>query len=119
MLIGIGFGMFHWVAAIIGVAIGVAILSLGEILMMPVASAYVADMAPPNMRGRYQGVWSSTFGFGLVLGPGIGAMLFSADPSYLWLTCLVLGLIAAMLVLLSPKPKPYKEQPDGDASQQG
>ncbi len=32
------------------------IWTLGEIIYAPVASAYVADIAPEHLRGRYQGV---------------------------------------------------------------
>jgi MFS family permease len=42
-------------------ALTVLIWTLGEIIYAPVASAYVADIAPEHLRGRYQGAWGLTW----------------------------------------------------------
>jgi len=54
---------------------------------MPMASAYVADLAPPSMRGRYMGVYGLTWTVALVVGPALGMSLLAAGPSFLWLAC--------------------------------
>jgi len=45
------------------------IWTLGEIVYAPVANAYVADIAPEHLRGRYQGMFGMSFSIGLVLSP--------------------------------------------------
>jgi MFS family permease len=40
-----------------------------------VASAYIADVTPPEERTRFMGLLGASFGVGFVLGPGIGALL--------------------------------------------
>jgi MFS family permease len=65
-----------------------------------VASAFVADTAPDNLRGRYQGAWGVTYGFGLVLGPTLGTLLFSKDPALLWGACFVVSCAAALILLI-------------------
>ena len=101
-LTGAGFA-FTGVADSLGLlALAVLLWTLGEIASAPVASAYVADVAPPDRRGRYQGAFAMTLGLGSVLGPSVGTALFGWNPSGLWSACLLLGAAAALLVLRSP-----------------
>lgn len=99
LLIGIGFGLTTVAYSVPFLALTVVIWTLGEIVSMPVASAYVADAAPADMRGRYQGAFGATFGVGLIFGPSLGTLVFSRSPTSLWLGCFVLGSLAALLVL--------------------
>src|SRR5689334_7059940 len=79
----------------------VVIWTLGEIVHSPVSAAYVANLAPAHLRGRYQGTWGLTWSAGLILGPALGTLLFAWNATGLWLFCGASGLLAAMLVLLS------------------
>ena len=69
LLIGVGFGLTALVATLPLLAVTVAVWTLGEIIYIPVAAAHVANIAPKDMRGRYQGAWGLTFGLGVVAGP--------------------------------------------------
>jgi MFS family permease len=40
-----------------------------------VASAYIADVTPPEERTRFMGLLGASFGIGFVLGPALGALL--------------------------------------------
>jgi MFS family permease len=90
------------------------IWTLGEIVYAPVASAYVADIAPEQLRGRYQGAWGLTWGLAFVLAPALGAAIFAQSSDGLWLACGVLGLVAAALLFAgrastserAPEPPP-------------
>ncbi len=42
---------------------------------LPTASAYIADVTPPEQRARYFGLIGAMFGFGFVLGPVMGGVL--------------------------------------------
>ncbi len=110
VLIGIGFGLTALAHSLIALALTVVVWTAGEILHMPVAAAYVANIAPEHMRGRYQGAFGVTFGLGFVLGPGLGSMLFAVTPGGLWLACFVCGVVAAGLVLAIDDPPPHSSE---------
>lgn len=47
---------------------------------MTAASAYVADVTPPEKRAKAFGVLGSAFGVGFILGPAIGGLVGNANP---------------------------------------
>jgi MFS family permease len=95
---GLGFALNAFAHSVPALAGCMVIFTLGEMLAMPVAAAYVADLAPEQMRGRYMGVYGLVWAIALVVGPGLGMKLFALGPSALWLSCGVLGLVAALVV---------------------
>ncbi len=103
LLLGLGFGITGFAGSPAVLALAVVIWTLGEIAYLPVAGAYVADVAPDHMRGRYQGAWGSSFGVAFVLGPALGTAFYSVSPLGLWLSCIALGGLAAILVLSGPE----------------
>jgi MFS family permease len=78
-------------------AFTVVVWTLGEIVFAPVASAWVADIAPERLRGRYQGAWSLTWGLALIVAP-IGTAVYEREPAALWLLCGALGVVGAVLI---------------------
>jgi len=100
LLVGLGFALNAWAESLAALAFTVLIWTIGEIVYAPVASAYVADIAPEHLRGRYQGAWGFTWGLAFMLGPGIGAVVFAWSADALWLGCGVLGVVAAALLLV-------------------
>jgi MFS family permease len=82
-----------------------AIFTFGEMIAMPVSSAYVADLAPAHQRGLYMGTYGLAWSVAFVCGPSLGLLLFSVNPLALWLTCGVLGLLAAAIVSLERQPR--------------
>jgi MFS family permease len=119
LLSGVGFalnGLAHTVPELL---VCMAIFTLGEMLAMPMTSAYVADLAPESMRGRYMGVYGLAWPLALMVGPELGLAAFAFGGPALWLMCAGLGLLAALLVLgptlaslagfgsrLGPAPRP-------------
>jgi predicted MFS family arabinose efflux permease len=71
----------------------------------PVASAYVADISPPHMRGRYAGAFGIAFSLALIVGPAAGTLIYAASPDLLWGGCIALGVLAAA-IMLSPAARP-------------
>jgi MFS family permease len=108
LLEGIGFALTAIAFDVPLLALTVLIWTLGEIVSAPVASAYVVEIAPAHMRGRYQGAWGFTFGLALILAPVIGTAAFAANPTGLWLACGALGGVAALLILARPEPLPQR-----------
>ena len=100
LLTGVGFYLPARWPMIPGYAAGIVVWTLGEILMSPVASAVVADLAPPELRGSYQGAFHLCWGAGALLGPLIGGhVLQHYGGSTLWRSCLLLGLGSALVHL--------------------
>jgi DHA1 family tetracycline resistance protein-like MFS transporter len=58
-----------------------------------VASAYIADVTPPEERTRWMGLLGAAFGVGFVLGPALGGAL--APFGYRWPMLAAAGLAAA------------------------
>jgi MFS family permease len=100
VLYGIGFGLVGFVSTALLFALAIAIWTVGEMVHVPVSQAYVADVAPEDMRGRYMGAAGLTWGMGWSLGPLLaGLMMDLGDPHYVWYGCLMLGLMAAVAYL--------------------
>jgi MFS family permease len=98
LVCGLGYALnffAHTVPALVGCMI---LFTLGEMVMMPMSSAYLANLAPPDMRGRYMGVSGLTWGLALIIGPAAGMKLFESSPAAYWLACGALGAFAAMVI---------------------
>ena len=79
----------------------IVIWTIAEMIYAPASSAYATTLAPERYRGRYMGIWHSTWSAGMLLGPFLGTLIYEKSPNALWLTCLVLGAIAAALAFLT------------------
>lgn len=99
IFIGTGFALNAVANTIPLLVLGVFIFTLGEMVAMPVSSAYAADLAPAEFRGRYAGCLGLTWALAVAIGPNIGMSLFTCNPTALWLGCGSLGLLAALIIL--------------------
>jgi MFS family permease len=102
ILLGTGFAMNSFATTIPLLALVVITFTFGEMVCMPVSAAYMANLAPAEMRGRYMGVYGFSWAIAIVCGPLIGMTLFSFHPVLLWIVCGVLGLVAAAIISLKP-----------------
>jgi MFS family permease len=105
----LGFGLTATAHTLPTLLVTVAIWTLGEMVAAPVGYAYVADIAPDHLRGRYQGLYGVFWGTGSVTGPAIGAWLLAQSVTGFWFLCGVLGLAAAILVLAGRPAEPPRE----------
>jgi predicted MFS family arabinose efflux permease len=101
-LTGIGFAMTGIADNIPFLAFTVAIWTIGEMTYAPVTGAFVTGLAPERFRGRYMGLWHSTWSAGMLLGPFLGTLIYEKSPNALWITCLIVGAIAAALAMVKP-----------------
>jgi MFS family permease len=115
-LIGLGFALAGFAHTLPALALVVVIFTVGEMVAMPLASAYIQENIPPDMRGRYMGMYGLTWALGLTIGPGIGVQMHARAPILLWSACGFLGLVAAALVLRSAaRPRTASPAPAGMA----
>ena len=99
LILGIGFGLTAFAKSIPAFALTVLIWTIGEIGFNAVGPALVAEIAPPHMRGRYNGLIGMAFGAASLLGPLGGTWLFGVSQDLLWLTCLATGALSGAAVL--------------------
>lgn len=81
-----------------GLVLCMLVLTLGEMIAMPTSQAYLADLAPQHMRGRYMGVSGLTWALALITGPALGLRFFSSAPTVYWVACAGLGVLAATVI---------------------
>jgi len=72
------------------------VMTVGELICAPTATALAANMAPPESRGRYMGVfglaWAVAFGFGPVIG---GVLNDQVAPVAIWYGGALMALVGA------------------------
>jgi predicted MFS family arabinose efflux permease len=102
LLLGVGFGMNAWVGSAAGYAVSVTIWTLAEILYVPAATSVVAGLAPPDLRGAYQGAFALAFTAAFAAAPAAGGYVMAhAGARWLWIGSLPVGsAIAACFFVL-------------------
>jgi MFS family permease len=96
VLVGLGFGVNALARSLPWYALGVLVWTLGEIMALPMANALVADLAPADVRARYQGAFGLSFSLAVCAAPALGmAALERFGSAALWLGCLATGLLVA------------------------
>jgi MFS family permease len=104
LLYAVGFGSYALVGVApfgktAGVFAAVVIWTFGEMIMMPGSSAYAAEIAPPERRGEYMGLYTMSFNVGFSIGPLLGASLLGRwGPSVAWGAAFVSGCLSALMM---------------------
>lgn len=81
----IGFTLFGIVTTYMLFALNIVIITIGEMVVMPVSQAIAANFAPEAMRGRYMAVFGLTWALPATIGPGAaGYILDNYNPNLLW-----------------------------------
>jgi MFS family permease len=105
LLVGAGFASHALATTAATWTLGVLLWTLGEIVIAPRISAIVADLAPPHLRGSYQGALQFSHATAAFLGPlGGGWLLSHLGASFVWSACGAAGLLAAGLFCLRVRP---------------
>jgi MFS family permease len=98
ILVGVGFASNGFTRSFAGLFFGMTLFTIGEMLVMPMVSTWVAYLAPESMRGRYMGTLATSWSGASMVGPIIGFRLFGVHPMLLWLTCLAFAGAAAAIM---------------------
>jgi len=76
------------------------IMTLGELITAPTATAYVANLAPPNQRGRYLGLFGLSWYIALAVGPmSAGFLSDNINIHAPWIAGAIVGVIAVLSYL--------------------
>jgi MFS family permease len=106
-VIGFGFLLYGLGRGLVGVSGGglwltvtIVVTSFGEIIAFPVILAFVSDLSPAHLRGRYQSVPGLIDAIGITVGPVIGGILYEWNHRSVWVTCAIFGVLAFGLMLM-------------------
>ncbi|MCA9259581.1 MAG: MFS transporter, partial [Planctomycetales bacterium] len=80
----VGFGILPWGASGAFCVGALLVVTVGEMLSMPLGAAFVSQRAPDGHEARYLGWNALTFSLGSVLGPTLGAALYAVRPEMVW-----------------------------------
>lgn len=98
VLIALGFGSNALTRTLPLLVLTTVLFTIGEMISMPVASAYVADLAPEDQRGLYMGTYGLVWSVASICGPSLGMFMFSVNHRVLWLICGCIGLTASAII---------------------
>jgi predicted MFS family arabinose efflux permease len=102
-LTALGFGLYAFAASTPSLFAATLVWTVGEMILFPSMSDYVAEIAPSDRRGAYMGWYSMTFGAASMFGPLLGLRMLSHAPATaLWgaaASCGALSTLALYAVL--------------------
>jgi MFS family permease len=96
--------------SLIGFWISIVIMTVGELILMPTASTFVAATAPADMRGRYMSVAGLTWSVAAGIAPLMGGFLNdNIAPVATWYGGFIIGIFGTLGFFLLSK-RDYKSQ---------
>jgi MFS family permease len=96
----IGFSMYGFVLGFWMFLLAMIILTVGEMVVTPVAQALVAKMSPEDMRGRYMAMFGFSWTIPFAIGPLLaGYVSDNFNPNWVWYASGILSFIAILAFL--------------------
>jgi MFS family permease len=97
----IGLVMYGLVSSFALFLVAMLIITVGEMMAIPISQSMIAKFAPEQMRGRYMAFASLSWLLPATFGPGAaGIVLDNYNPNLLWFFCGVSCMIAIAMYLL-------------------
>ncbi|MFK4023735.1 MDR family MFS transporter [Streptomyces albogriseolus] len=97
LLAGYGFGLTAFAGSVGVFALTVCVWTLAEIVNAPVQTGLVVRLSPVHGRGRYQGVYTSSWAVAALVAPLLSGFVIDRwGAAWLWGTCAVVGTVAAL-----------------------
>lgn len=114
------FGMFFYAIGVGTVVLGknfwgfwmsMVIITIGELIIAPTGSTYVANIAPEKMRGRYMSIYSLTWSLSIGIGPMAGGFLSDTfGPPATWVGGFIIGLTSTVIFLFLARNAQKREE---------
>jgi MFS family permease len=93
---GMTFGSGFW-----GFWIFMVVMTIGELILVPTASTYAANLAPPDKRGRYMSIFGLSWRIAIGTGPILGGVLNdNIGPKAIWVGGGLIGLLSVITFLV-------------------
>jgi MFS family permease len=97
MFIAVGFGAMTFSRTWYTIAGTVVVWTIGEMILLPSMSNFVAELAPADRRGEYMGLYSMSWGLAFALGPWLGTLVLERYGRVtLWGGTFVVAALAAI-----------------------
>lgn len=97
----VGFASYGFVSVYPAFLAAMLVITVGEMIVMPVYSALVARFAPADMRGRYMAIAGLSWGIPSAVGPlAAGVILDNYNPNLVWYAAGGLAAVAALGFLM-------------------
>jgi MFS family permease len=97
LCIAVGLFLYGFVGTFLLFAVAIAILTVGEMVTVPIANAVVAKFSPEDMRGRYNFIYGNSWGISFAVGPYLAGLLMdNYNPNLLWYACGIIGMFAVL-----------------------
>lgn len=119
LMLGLGMAVNWFGGSLWLVSAGMVVFTIGEMLCLPRHAAWVQQLSPADMRGRFSGLVAFAWLGGNLLGSWAGLALYEINPDAVWLTCGAVGMLAAgvlMLVKIHPPVPASAAAPQAELS---
>lgn len=111
LMLGLGIAVNWFGGSLWLVSAGMVVFTIGEMLCLPRHAAWVQQLSPADMRGRFSGLVAFAWLGGNLLGSWAGLVLYEINPDALWLTCGAVGILAAGVLMLVKVHPPVPATP--------
>lgn len=86
------------------------LMTSGELLLVPTASSYVANMAPADMRGRYMSIYGLSWGVASGIAPPMSGFLSdNFGPRAIWYGASFMGILGTSVFMRMRRKYPESE----------
>jgi MFS family permease len=101
-LVGVGLAILGIWPALVGATLAIVVITAGEMLYKPTATAHVADAAPAGMVGRYSSLYAAASISGMFLAPALGGAAYEHTPGLVFPVAAALALAGGVVLVISP-----------------
>ena len=107
---GMSLGAGFW-----GFWIFMVVMTIGELILVPTASTYAANLAPPDKRGRYMSIFGLSWRIAIGVGPILGGVLNdNLGPKAIWYGGFLIGLFSVITFLVMNGGRKAREIVEGE-----
>jgi MFS family permease len=101
LVYALGVGSVALMSGFWGFWLSMVIFTLGELIVTPTGTAYAANRAPADFRGRYMSIYWMTWGLARAVAPVVGGCLNDRiSPHAMWYGGMLIGLASTLGLFL-------------------